>query len=307
MRGLGDRWLLLEHVPDTRAGDEGPLPARDHFAEALHRPDEHIEELQRGHQLAGRHVAIEGEPAAIAENDQLADPRQEVEERAVDRAQPDHFHRVAMDVTGDLLHAADLVLLPAEGAHQPGAGDALFDHAGEAGEANLHAFGTRFELAEEPHAEPRHHRVDRHRQEGQRDVHAEEEEERASRHQEVGGVNRDVDEEALDLVEVDTSAGHQLAGRRPVVVVEREAVDAVVELHAQVGFDAVARAQSPVAAGAREDGLERDDHHEQDHQPHEQPVVLVDDSAVDSEARDDRDDEAQQPPTEAGDERDKQR
>src|SRR4029079_12032112 len=49
VRTFAHAGLFLEHVPDARGRDDSALAARHHVAEALHRPDEHVEVLQRAH------------------------------------------------------------------------------------------------------------------------------------------------------------------------------------------------------------------------------------------------------------------
>ena len=56
----------------------------------------------------------------------------------------------------------------------------------------------------------------------------------ANSHQQEGEVDRDHHGEHLHFMDIRAGARHELACRRPVIEVEREAANAAVELHADV-------------------------------------------------------------------------
>ncbi len=104
-------------------------------------------------------------------------------------------------------------------------------------------------------------------------------------------------------MQVGAGAGHQLAGRRTVVVVEGELVDLVVELRAKVGLDAVAGAHRHVAADGGGETLDRGESDDGHGEREEKLLVAATDGFVDGLAGEDGQGDTRAAPDERHEER----
>ena len=109
----------------------------EQHADHPQRPDQHQHVEVRLDDVADREVACEHLVAAVPEDADEAERREQVDERQEVRAQPRLVDRTVVDVVGFDGEALLLQAFRAEALHDAHAGDALFDDAREVGELLL--------------------------------------------------------------------------------------------------------------------------------------------------------------------------
>ena len=118
-----------------------PADARDACAISMpdhpQRPDQHEDVEVEGEDVADLQVAVEHLVAAVPEDRDHRDRRQEVDERHEPAAQLRRRERAVEHAVGRGLEPPDLLLLGAEALHDPDPGEALLDDARDAGELLL--------------------------------------------------------------------------------------------------------------------------------------------------------------------------
>ena len=254
VRGVDDVRLLVQHVRDAvergGRGEERVVELR----ELLDRVEEVAEVQREREQRADRHVPLDDEPAADAEDDRRRDRREDVDRREVDPVQD---HRVVVRLPVALVHAAEGRLarrLAGEGLDDAHARDVLGERRRHETEPLADVPVRPVRARPEPGGRERHQREDDERREGEAPVEEEEDDDGAGEDERVLDEARDaVRDEQVERLDVVRDPADDRARPVPLVVAERETLEMREELDAEVGERAFSDPAREVRLRARED------------------------------------------------------
>ena len=295
VRRVDDVRLLVEDGGDAiercGRGEERVVELR----ELLHRVEEVREVEHEGDERSRRHLALDDQPAADAEDDRGRDRREDVDGREVDAVEDD---RLVVRLAVALVHAAERRLargLARERLDDAHARQVFGEGRGDEPEPLADALVGVVRTDAEPARRDAHEREDDERRESETPVEQEKHDDRADEDERVLHEARDaVGDELVERLDVVRDAADRRAGAIALVVAEREPLEVAEELDAQVGERALADPARVVRLRGRERERRDPGDDESDDDEAQRPEIARLDAVVDGDLREVRRDERDQ-------------
>ena len=220
--------------------------------------------------------------APVAEHHRERDRREQVDEREVEAVEEDRLHVRLAVALGDLAELAQVRLLTGEGLDDPHPRDVLGEGGRDEPEPLAHrGVGPGRALAED-HARDAHERDHDERREREPPVEHEEEDRRAEEGERVLDEARDpVGDELVDRLDVVRQPADDHPRAVPLVEAEREVLEMVEEVVAQVGQDALADPAGEVGLDVAHAPAQQPEEQEGADDPPELGEVVLADPVVD--------------------------
>ncbi len=301
VRNVGDRGIGREDRVDATRGRGRAGQLADEHADHAQRPDQHDHVEVRRDDVADREVVVQHLVAAVPEDADEPERRQQVDERHEVGAQPRAVHRAVVDAVGLFREPTALQALDAETLHDAHTGDALLDDARDVGELLLQLHADRVHAVVEAGRGEVEQRQQTERE--QREARAAQQQD----HDDRGHLDRardrqrDQQDHVVDLLDVGVRVRHQLAGLGLVVEREVEPLQVRDEPHADVGLDPPCETERGVAAQSGPDRLHRADPDDRGSERQGDPRAAARDAVVDRLAREQRHRHPRRGPHQPGD------
>ena len=258
------RVFLRRHqdVVDAREGHHGLAAVRQHAPKLPHRPDGHADVSGEGEEVAHADAPVDHHEAAGDEHEADLHEGEEVRDAPIPAHEPAEPVVVLAEGADFVAEAADLIILPAEGAHHADAGEVLLQHRGHRALGAIRDFEHALHLGEEDVGadhEKRHQRDGKPRQ-----LDVEPEEDRQHRADEQDGAPHLHDvrgQENAHGFHVGTAPLHEVAGVRAVEERGADMVQAAEQLLAQAAANRFRRDGRPTPPQVQEHAAGRGQDH----------------------------------------------
>ena len=225
----------VEDRLDALQADRGLGDDVSHLREILHRLEELVEVGKEHRHRADRHGAAEHQPRPAPEHESHAERNRHRDEGREQRLHPPGFERRPDGFHAGRVEPAFLRVLAAEGFDRAHGFQALLQDAHDAALALAHLVGGLFHRLLEPRDEQQQERRHAHSDEGEIKVEVEHHADHADDGQRI---NQDAEQrrrgEVLDRAHVVGDRAQHIADLVGVVILEREALEMMVEAMAQV-------------------------------------------------------------------------
>ena len=284
----------VQHFVDALAAGDRPLRQPGEPADDLRRVHEHHQVDVERDQRAEAEAPVDHLASAVIQQEGDCDIRDERDQRDVDGARARRCDARLEHLVAAVAELVELVVFAREDADDAAAHDVLLGGSRHVGDLLLHVQQDRLQAEAEPDGHQQQERHERQRHERELPVHEEEDDGDGDHHHDVGGEEDEaVAEEHAHVLDIAHGPAHELSRRPAVEVAERLAQHvrphAVPQVVLDVEADLAGREAPADADGEAHDG----DAEEREAVGDQQAGLAVDESIVDRELDDPRDDEAE--------------